>query len=522
MPKEIMDFFNEWKTLDVLDRQAVDGCLSSFLAHHGNATSFIGAEVPLSAKQAAVDGLIQALAYEKGAWKSWDDDATTAKALQTLRVLSRESLGCSSLFTRAGVELIMTHANLRSPTPDVNHIFAESPRVLEAIKCMCNVLLHSPPSRTIAKDLEAPRAIALILTSKEVVLSTDYTFLLYRLVFLLTVSDVATAREFVDDYHLTNVMSAALATNSQGAGFHEGVVSEILKVVYNLMHDLIGQKRDHMHSLDSSTTLEEGKIEQARVDGLREAGQPFKQLLPLIIAIVTKYPIPSSGLVPPLSHAVHALMNFPVESHKDLWFPGGDTGVLDRLVDILDATLSASLNGYEDPDEDHKMGSPKVGQIPIDEALPPLLLLLTSLAKGDSAARDHLRRRLMPADIDRSKPIDKGSSLTARLIRFMTSVTLTNVRECVCDLLYVLSNENAQTFVQYVGYGNAAGFLYQRGLMTSGIPSAGSSQSAGVSEDRPLNPITGEYDTGLFNEEWHKLLNKTGVIKAMPQMDRHP
>lgn len=48
---------------------------------------------------------------------------------------------------------------------------------------------------------------------------------------------------------------------------------------------------------------------------------------------------------------------------------------------------------------------------------------------------------------DRSKPLTEGNGLTARMIRFMTSLMYGNVRECVCDLLFALCNEDGESLV---------------------------------------------------------------------------
>ncbi|KAF9896662.1 hypothetical protein BX616_006993, partial [Lobosporangium transversale] len=70
---------------------------------------------------------------------------------------------------------------------------------------------------------------------------------------------------------------------------------------------------------------------------------------------------------------------------------------------------------------------------------------------------------------DRSKPLDKGDSFSARLIRRMTSVRFPRIKETVSQLLFVLCDEDPAILTRHVGYGNAAGFLMNRNL---GVPSS--------------------------------------------------
>lgn len=154
---------------------------------------------------------------------------------------------------------------------------------------------------------------------------------------------------------------------------------------------------------------------------------------------------------------------------------------------------------------------------------------------------------------DRSKPLDKGTSTTARLIGFLHAITLPNIRQTVSDLFFVLCDEDgnvkkvhsllnydtnclrlhaAEKLVTYLGYGHTAGYLHQRGL----VPSLPASSSSSTSNTPHINPITGEYDKQSAEDEWNKLtdeekereaeklfvlferLNRTGVISVRPQM----
>ena len=85
----------------------------------------------------------------------------------------------------------------------------------------------------------------------------------------------------------------------------------------------------------------------------------------------------------------------------------------------------------------------------------------------------------------------KGTSLASRLLQLSSSASAPNTRESISYLLFELSNENAEEFIQNIGYGYASGFL-----TTHNIPvpaSLGSPDTtATASTKTPVNPVTGQ------------------------------
>ncbi|KAI9489415.1 guanine nucleotide exchange factor [Zychaea mexicana] len=70
----------------------------------------------------------------------------------------------------------------------------------------------------------------------------------------------------------------------------------------------------------------------------------------------------------------------------------------------------------------------------------------------------------------------------------MTSTMLPQTRDAVCECLFVLCNEDATQLTQEVGYGNAIGFLVNRGIAVE--PPRGSDAN---DPNKQINPITGQY-----------------------------
>ncbi|KAF9149801.1 hypothetical protein BGX20_005898 [Mortierella sp. AD010] len=289
----------------------------------------------------------------------------------------------------------------------------------------------------------------------------------------------------------------------------------------------------------------------------------------MIVSILTTIPLPTpSSLKPPHSNAINVLLNFPIPSSTHLITRSQQEALLDVLTKILDETLKNSLNTDEEASAD-RLGLDSVAEL--DEVIPPLVIVLTNIASAGGEGRVALKAKLLPDDIDRSEPLEKGDSFTSRLIRRVTSIRFLHVRETVCQLLFVLCNEDPGVFTRYIGYGNAAGFLLNRGLgvpssvtgaqveeideedeaetpsstlptpaATSSTPSAPSpalDSSSGSSTAQEINPITGAYyqDASAFRaamaamseeekeEEAGKLLDMFDRMRRTGVMDiRNP
>lgn len=111
---------------------------------------------------------------------------------------------------------------------------------------------------------------------------------------------------------------------------------------------------------------------------------------------------------------------------------------------------------------------------------------------------------------DRLVPVHQGFNLSAYMIRLMTSTMMPLTRDGVCETLYVLCDKDGNKYVnigekndhrtsilnsffyvvnkftQQVGYGNAVGFLVNKGIAME--PPKGSE-----AEEELINPITGQY-----------------------------
>ncbi|KAH9037625.1 guanine nucleotide exchange factor [Lactarius pseudohatsudake] len=258
-----------------------------------------------------------------------------------------------------------------------------------------------------------------------------------------------------------------------------------------------------------------------------------------------------SPLAPPLNHVIHALLAIPyIKSLQAVWLPptsptsgpgspvstsGGNFasdspretsrhhGAFDRAKSMLSAgrrslsrssspgpsptppnhdtllhaygLLEVSLSHYfpgtvESDDASVRATAKAESESTLDELLAPLVMLLFKLVTGDTGARDRVREWLLPPNLDRTVVLESRADTLGRLLRLLTSVYHTRLNSMSGELLYAVCNHDAMQLISQVGYGNVAGFLFNKGVVTGPPTSGGASGSADPSGAQ-INPITG-------------------------------
>ena len=181
-----------------------------------------------------------------------------------------------------------------------------------------------------------------------------------------------------------------------------------------------------------------------------------------------------------LYHIIDALHVLPINEDTDVaYFPSNhETAVMEELVASLDQTLATG----EPPELDLKLSS-------------TLVLLLRLYPRAPDSVKVLLREKLLPREEERSKPLGQARSLSGRLLRISTSGHTPQLRELIPELNFELSDRNAETFVNNVGYGYASGYLQNRKIPftvpgTEGQVGTTGSQSSMRAD---VNPVTGQY-----------------------------
>ncbi|XP_030763868.1 synembryn-A [Sitophilus oryzae] len=93
--------------------------------------------------------------------------------------------------------------------------------------------------------------------------------------------------------------------------------------------------------------------------------------------------------------------------------------------------------------------------------------ILTVLLKGTTAhrpIRKYLRLHILPPLKDVDNRPENTDTLRGKLCKLLTT-PITQIRDLVAELLFVLCKCNVDRMIKYTGYGNAAGLFAQRGLL---------------------------------------------------------
>ncbi|KAI9020797.1 guanine nucleotide exchange factor [Phycomyces nitens] len=396
----------------------------------------------------------------------------TLRALEALKLLGREQESAGPLFTDQGMRVLCRHAGVLGKRA------VDTPCSREALKCIANSIHLCADMKQILEKDNILQGCADLLKLPQ--LSIDGQFLGCRILFFMTVGredlvqrlislDIGQCIAKICNIHVKTLQTGR--SQSSSSPIHPmSVLSEALKLLFGLM-------------------LVDSRREKETDDKESSAGDTFKPCLGPIFDILFTLPCPEPlPLSPPLSHAVHCLMQFSFEAMEDYWKEHQKNGsaalVVETLVDVLSRSITYLIPNNE-PDEVRDSTT-------VDATLSPLLLVLRTLAKGDPRLRQSLAVLLLPQESDRIQPVHQGTRLPAYLIRLMTCALLPQTRDAVSELLWTLCDEQASEFTRQVGYGNAIGFLVNKG-----IPMSAPSNSSGQRE-QDTNPITGQH---LENED---------------------
>lgn len=229
-----------------------------------------------------------------------------------------------------------------------------------------------------------------------------------------------------------------------------------------------------------------------------------------------------------------------------------------RLLKVLDTFFAAHLPPSRSVDDERQ------DRVVLDETLPPTLLLLSRAAAASPEIKAYIRSRLLPSALlvhttlgsshsdhgrDRSTaagPLEKRPGLLGTLLRLMQGAAQVQSRDTAGELLWVICDSDrkfptfpatrrhlklifqAATLSKEIGYGNAAGLLFRKGL--GGPPEAKIEEITEDEQARPIqrHPITSIQESdpeddplaGLTQEEKEREAERLFVL--LDRMERNP
>ncbi|XP_069865967.1 synembryn-A isoform X2 [Dipodomys merriami] len=400
--------------------------------------------------------------------------------LQTVRILSRDR-GCLDPFaSRQSIGALALWADIAGPAgpgagpPDMAV-------TLEALKCLCNLVLSSPAAQLAAAEAN----LVVRLTERVGLYRTrsfphEVQFFDLRLLFLLTALRTDVRQQLFQELRgvrlLTDTLELTLGVTPEVSPpeflplQETERAMEILKVLFNITFESIKREVDE----------EDIALYQYLGTLLRHC---------VMIAAAGDRTEEFHG------HAVNLLGNLPLkcldtlltlELHEgSLEFLGVNMDVISALLAFLEKRLHQT----------HRL----------KESVAPVLSVLTECARMHRPVRKFLKAQgqlpsqvLPPLQDVRTRP-EVGDLLRNKLVRLMTHLD-TDVKRVAAEFLFVLCSESVPRFIKYTGYGNAAGLLAARGLMAGGRPEGQYSEDEDTDTEEykeakaSINPVTGRVE----------------------------
>lgn len=208
----------------------------------------------------------------------------------------------------------------------------------------------------------------------------------------------------------------------------------------------------------------------------------FSKSIPNILKILSRRRILDPPLQPPVNYLINSLINLDLEDKKAVHFgfnpvfPKFDQKCnVERFITILDK----AVHQYSDAD--------------LDQMAAPLITLLRRIYEfAPEGVKKYMQYMLMPSDDERSKPLGQSNTLSSRLLKLSTSPMAPSMRENISSLFFEVSDKDATSFVQNVGYGFASGFLMTHNMPVPENAMEAWSNANDINGDVLINPVTGQ------------------------------
>lgn len=413
--------------------------------------------------------------------------------LETLRILSRDKRVLAPVATREGMLILGGMARLNAgeegndnqKSSQEDTLSEEEERVVvEALKCLCNVVYNSPAAQQVSVDVQLAHGLCANLPTARTWHHEVGLFTL-RLLFLLSAlrPDVrgVLRRELHAVRLLTEVLEHTLDVSWVGpyeaarpdpqalpmpAADNERSM-EALKALFNLtLSDTGGEEDDHQFRLIAAILRHLLMLKTETEEKTEEAHSHAINLLNNL----------------PVS-CLDVLIDVPVQGGLEI-YGGKNMDGVQMLIDFMEKRMDKGSN-YK-------------------EGLTPVLSLLTEGSRQHREIRRYIKAQVLPPLKDVKIRPEIGTTTRNKLVRLMTHVDM-GVKQTAAEFLFVLCKESVDNLLKYTGYGNAAGLLVARGLLAGGRGETQYSEDEDSDTEeyksaKPfINPITGHVEEPMPN-----------------------
>ncbi|GAB0098121.1 Synembryn [Sergentomyia squamirostris] len=390
--------------------------------------------------------------------------------LSVVRILSRDKTYLDVCITDERINCLLNAANIGA---DVKK--HESAVVIEALKCLCNLVFNSKKCQAMCLNNTSTSGIIARIRTHKLDIEYEIQYFDMKLLFLITALNPEVRKKVRSDDGMLSLMEKLediMGENRDCDAFFDkqvDLIGEILKVLFNLtVPSEVGipaeeDKEDHFHYL--ITVLR--NLFLRRATSKEKQQDLWSNCVNLLTSIPTQY-----------------FTELTVECEEPKGFEGHDMTVIDLLLNFLRSRLESiqKVSGQ-------------------NECLSPILTALVKCVRSSSRLRRYIRSQVLPPLRDVRRRPEDGTELRNYLCRLLTTPAL-QVRDLVAEFLFVMCKENVGRMIKYTGYGNAAGMFANRGLLGGhGAPAEGYSSDSEDSDTEEykelqhgINPVLGCYE----------------------------
>ncbi|XP_056242725.1 synembryn-B isoform X1 [Seriola aureovittata] len=377
--------------------------------------------------------------------------------LETLRILSRDKRVLAPVATREGMLTLGGMARLHAGeeggdnqkgSQEDTQSEEEERVVVEALKCLCNVVYNSPAAQQVSVDVQLAHGLCTSLHTARTWHHEVGLFTL-RLLFLLSALRPDVRGVLRREWHALRLLTEVLehTLDVRWVGPYEAAspdpqalpmpaednerAMEALKALFNLtLSDAGGEEDDHQFRLIAAILRHLLMLKTETEEKTEEAHSHAVNLLNNL----------------PVS-CLDVLIDVPVQGGLDK-YGGKNMDAVQVLLDFMEKRIDKQGSNYK-------------------EGLTPVLSLLTEGSRHHREIRRYIKAQVLPPLTDVKIRPEIGTTIRNKLVRLMTHVDM-GVKQTAAEFLFVLCKESVDNLLKYTGYGNAAGLLVARGLLGGG------------------------------------------------------
>ncbi|XP_061780555.1 chaperone Ric-8B [Nerophis lumbriciformis] len=478
-----MDLTNVLSQLESADGQDIETLLREYNRENSRTFTFDPKEESLRSKLCQSVLVVLGMKVQPSCQKT---------CLETLRILSRDKCVLAPIATRDGVLTLARMARLNAGgmagdeqgRPEESTQSEEEERVVvEALKCLSNVLFNSPAAQQVSVDVKLAHGLCANLHASSSWHHEVGLFTL-RILFLLSALRADLSEQLRKEGQavklLTGVLERTLDVSWDGpyevarpdpqamplpAEDNERVM-EALKALFNLTVSSGGKEDEHQYRLITAILRHLLMLKTEKEEKTEEVHSHT-------INVLSNLPVP----------CMDVLIDLPVQGGVET-YGGKNMDAIQVLLDFMEKRIDKGSNYIE--------------------GLTPVLSLLTEASRRHREIRRYVKAQVLPPLKDVKTRPEVGTTTRNKLVRLMTHVEMP-VKTAAAEFLFVLCKESVDKLCKYTGYGHAAGILLNKGLLGGGRGETEYTDDEDTDTEeyktaKPfINPITGHVEEPMPN-----------------------